>query len=208
MLLPVVFAGISLSRVEAERMAIEFRPPIKRGDLDQLSDNRTIAIIDGELDEASVLSNDEIMRALRRGMKISGAASVGAMRACERRADGMIGHGWVYEAYCQRRITGPDEIEVLYDPYLYRQLTIPLVNVRFCLEMIISQRGITPDEVDYVMASIRKLSLKERDRRNILLHMTRVFGRERVKQILKSVKPAEIDIKRRDAKQLLCTLKS
>lgn len=141
-------------------------------------------------------------------MEISGAASVGAMRAYEIRADGMIGHGWVYEAYCQRRITGSDEIEVLYDPYLHRQLTIPLVNVRFCLERMITQRGITPDETDYVMTSIRKLSLKERDRRNILLHMARVLGRERVKQILKLVRPTEIDIKRRDAKQLLRPLKS
>jgi len=67
MLLPVVFAGISLSQVEAEEMGIEFRPPIKRGDLDQLSDNRTIVIIDGELDKASVLSNDEITRAFDEG---------------------------------------------------------------------------------------------------------------------------------------------
>jgi len=141
-------------------------------------------------------------------MKISGAASVGAMRACERRADGMIGHGWVYEAYCQRRITGPDEIEVLYDPYLYRQLTIPLVNVRFCLEKIIPQRGITPDEADYVMTSIRQLTLKERVRRNILLHMAHVLGRKRMKQALKLVNPVEIDIKKRDAEQLLCALRS
>ena len=206
MLAPIVYAGISLPREEAERMAVEVRPPIKRGDLDQLSDIKSVAIIDGELDEASVLSTGEIIRALRRGMRISGAASVGAMRAYETRAEGMIGHGWVFEAYCQRLITGSDEIEVLYDPYLHRQLTIPLVNVRFCLEKMIGRHRITPDEANDVMTSIRQLSLAERDRRNILLHLTRVLGRERVKQTLKFVSPAEVDVKRSDAKQLLCFL--
>jgi len=47
---PVVFTGLSLSQEEARTLlAAEVRPPVKRGDLDQLSDGTVAAIIDGEL---------------------------------------------------------------------------------------------------------------------------------------------------------------
>lgn len=60
-------------------------------------------------------------------MKITGAASVGALRAYEAREYGMVGLGRVYEAYCTGRIAGTDEISVLYNPDSKRLLTIPLV---------------------------------------------------------------------------------
>ena len=114
---PVVFTGLSLSQEEARTLlAAEVRPPVKRGDLDQLSDGTVAAIIDGELSGDSAVPIDEIRRALRRGVKISGAASVGALRAYEAREEGMVGLGWVYRAYCTGRISGIDEIAVIYDP--------------------------------------------------------------------------------------------
>src|SRR5690349_15664322 len=98
---PIVFAGLSISLKETLDLGpVERRPPIKRGDLDRLSDRSIVAIIDGEITEGITVPIDEIRRALRRGIKICGAASVGALRAHETRAEGMVGLGWVYEAYC------------------------------------------------------------------------------------------------------------
>src|ERR1700756_5060007 len=137
---PIVFAGLSISRKEAVSLIpVDLRPPIKRGDLDRLSDGSVVAIIDGEITEETAVPINEIRRALRRGIKICGAASVGALRAYETRVEGMVGLGWVYEAYCSGRISGTDEIAVLYEPDSYRLLTTPLVNVRFCLERLTGQ---------------------------------------------------------------------
>ena len=201
---PVVFTGLSLSQGEARTLlAAEVRPPVKRGDLDQLSGGTVAAIIDGELSGDSAVPIDEIRRALRRGVKISGAASVGALRAYEARKEGMVGLGWVYRAYCAGRISGIDEIAVMYDPASYRSLTIPLVNVRFCLDHLTTRCGISAEEADHAMASLKQLSLGKRDRRSMILHFASLLGRERVKEMLRLVRPAESDVKRSDAYELL-----
>ena len=91
---PIVFTGLSISREEAMRFVpADVRPPVKRGDLDRLSDGSVVAIIDGEITPETAVPIDEIRRALRRGIKISGAASVGALRAYETRARGHGGAG-------------------------------------------------------------------------------------------------------------------
>ena len=201
---PVVFTGLSLSQEEARTLlAAEVRPPVKRGDLDQLSDGAVAAIIDGELSGDSAVPIDEIRRALCRGVKISGAASVGALRAYEAREEGMVGLGWVYRAYCAGRISGIDEIAVIYDPASYRSLTIPLVNVRFCLDHLTTRCGISAEEADHAMASLKQLSIGKRDRRSIVLHLAGLLGRERVRKMLKLVRSAEDDVKKSDAYELL-----
>ena len=200
----VVFTGLSLSQDEARTLlAAEVKPPVKRGDLDQLSDGTVAAIIDGELSRDSAVPIDEIHRALRRGVKISGAASVGALRAYEARKEGMVGLGWVYRAYCAGRISGIDEITVIYDPVSYRSLTIPLVNVRFCLDHLTTRCGISAEEADHAMASLKQLSLGKRDRRTMILHLASLLGRKRVKEMLRLVRPAESNVKRSDAYELL-----
>jgi hypothetical protein len=176
---------------------------VKRGDLDQLSDGTVAAIIDGELSGDSAVPIDEIRRALRRGVNISGAASVGALRAYEAREEGMVGLGWVYRAYCTGRISGIDEIAVIYDPASYRSFTIPLVNVRFCLDRLTTRCGISAEEADHAMASLKQLNLGKRDRRSMILHLASLLGRERVKEMLRLVRPAEVDVKRSDAYELL-----
>jgi hypothetical protein len=206
-MLPVVFTGISISRDEAQKLVnAEVRPPIKRGDLDQLSDGRVVAVIDGELGENVSVPLDEIRRALDRGVKISGGASVGALCAYEMRTRGMAGIGWVYEAYCAGRITGTDEIAVLYDPTSCRPLTIPLVNVRFWLERLRRQHAIKDSDAKHAMTSLKELKLGERDARTILLRLAAVFGQSGAKELLYRAKPAEADIKKMDACDLLRSL--
>jgi TfuA protein len=201
---PIVFTGLSISREEAIRLvAAEVRPPIKRGDLDRLSDGSVVAIIDGEITEETAVPIDEIRRALRRGIRISGAASVGALRAYETRAEGMEGLGWVYEAYCSGRVDGTDEIAVLYEPDSYRLLTTPLVNIRFCLEHLSRQDVISAMEAAHAMTSLKELELEERDRRRILLRLADALGRHRVTKLLRRVPPVEADVKRSDAYELL-----
>lgn len=187
-------------------MPADVRPPVKRGDLDRLSEGSVVAIIDGEITPKTAVPIDEIRRALRRGIKISGAASVGALRAYEMRAEGMVGVGWVYEAYCSGRIAGPEEIAVLYDPYYFRALTIPLVNVRFCLEDLCRRYLLSATEAAYAMTSLKELELEKRDRRTILLRLAGLIGRSRAKELLRTLRVAAVDVKRSDAFELLRTL--
>jgi hypothetical protein len=204
--IPVVFTGISLSLVEARGLLpADIRPPAKLGDLDQLGCEGVVAIIDGELDSNTMLPTDEIRRAIARGLDVRGASSVGAFRAAELQQSGMAGAGWVYDAFLKRRIAGTDEIAVAYDPHSYRPLTIPLVNVRFCLDGLVSG-SITSAEASNAMAALKRIKLEQRDRRTVLLRLADIFGKPRLKAALKAVPAADTDIKARDARNLLRTL--
>ena len=204
---PVVFAGLSLSHAEAGAFgSAEIRPPVKRGDLDALESGRVVAIIDGELDPVTMLTIDEIRRAIDRGMKVRGAASIGALRAFETRDNGMEGVGWVYDAYCTGRIVGTDEIAVVYEPLSRRPLTVPLVNVRFCLDRLVSGGSITVAEADAAMSTLKSLRVEERGRRGVLLRLAHVFGSARVKAALRLAAELDSNIKKRDAFHLLRTL--
>jgi TfuA protein len=77
------------------------------------------------------------------------------------------------------------------------------VNVRFCLERLTTRRGISAEEADHAMASLKQLSIGKRDRRSIVRHLAGLLGRERVRKMLKLVRPAEDDVKKSDAYELL-----
>lgn len=200
---PIVFAGISLSRAEVSSLiSADARPPVRRGDLDPVRPGESVAIIDGELDPAARLPIAEVHRALLRGVTITGAASLGALLAHEAGAQGMEGAGWVYETYRIGRIDGVDEIAVVYDPDTHRPLTIPLVNIRFCLDMLMMSAVVTTCEVDDAMSALKGLGVELREPRAIRRQLMQVFGRRRFVSALRDM-PMTWDIKRRDASMLL-----
>ncbi len=160
----IAFLGPSLPREEGRRLLpADYRPPIRRGDLEHIGADRTVAVIDGRLDPESAIPAAEIRRALERGVRVYGAASVGALRAAELADAGMIGVGWVYEAYRSGRITSSDEIAVLYHPRTLRPLTVPIVSVRHRLERLVAQGEITPDSAERALAAVLQLELPDRD---------------------------------------------
>ena len=202
--LPVVFTGLSLSPQDARSvLPAEMRPPVHSGDLDQLEDMRTVAIIDGVLEPGSILSLHEIGRALSRGIKLFGAASLGALRAHEALVHGMEGLGWVYRAYRSGRIAGIEEIGVMFDPHSYRPLTIPLVNVRFCLEQFARQGAIFDNEVERAMRDLKTQPMEELTCPAVCNRLADSIGRELVRGALGAARGTLFDIKRRDALQLL-----
>jgi hypothetical protein len=206
--IPIVFTGISLSFAEARSIvSADVRPPVKRGDLDELRNDGVVAIIDGELHETYILPTEEIRRAIGRGLHVQGASSLGALRAAELHQNGMGGLGWVYEAFCTGSIAGTDEIAVCYDPYSLRPLTIPLVNVRFCLGRLVHNGSITADEAANAMIALSGIQVEQRDRRTVLLRLSEVLGRGRSETVLGMISDADNNIKARDAHSLLQSLK-
>jgi hypothetical protein len=174
--------------------------------LDQLSHTKTVVIIDGVLEPDSILSLCEIRRALQRGVKVKGASSLGALRAYEARSDGMDGSGWVYQEYVAGRIDGTDEISVAYDPLSHRPLTIPLVNVRFCLDTLVSRGVVSASEAQNAMSALKSLPTEDRNRRAVLQRLVHVFGRDRLRAVFRGAAPIYSNIKRHDACEILQTL--
>lgn len=146
-----VYVGPTLSRDEPllDAPSIRVLPPVRHGDLfsDAIAPDDTVVIIDGVYHQAPALRHKEILAALSRGVRVIGAASIGALRAAELHEFGMLGVGAVFRAYVRGDIDGDDEVAVGQEPGGdLRALTCPLVNLRHVLE-IAEHQGVVGNEV-------------------------------------------------------------
>ena len=97
--LPIVFLGPSLEREKASSiLQAEYRPPVRRGDLEQIEGPTTVAIIDGVFEQSRSVSPRELIAAAGRGVRIVGCSSMGALRAAEV-PKAMVGYGKVFSMY-------------------------------------------------------------------------------------------------------------
>jgi hypothetical protein len=162
---PVVFLGPSLEKETAETVldAI-FRPPIRRGDLPALVDEgaTVIGIIDGVFDQALSVSVFEIRAALKRGVIIWGAASMGALRAVECGIFGMKGVGWVFEQFALGQLMADDEVALLFEPLTGRPISIPLVNLRWAACICAENRVLTRTEACQLVALAQAVPFRRR----------------------------------------------
>jgi hypothetical protein len=182
---PVVFLGPSLPRAEAEAILdADYRPPVRRGDLDGIGPARTVVVIDGEFRQNLAVSPGEILRLLADGIRVVGASSMGALRAAETRAHGMIGVGRIYEWYASGEIEGDDEVAVAYCPDRLTPLTVPLVHVRAWLRRATDSGTLTHAEARMLLRRTGRIFYEERTPRRL----------ERL--IAESLDPARLDAMR------------
>jgi hypothetical protein len=162
----VVFLGPSLSRDAASAIlpAADIRPPARRGDLDALDAGiySEVVLIDGVMVYDHPPSPSEAWRLLDRGIRVSGAASLGALRAVELRGLGMQGSGWVFEAYRSGRVTADDELVARLDPRTGCAETLFLINIRYATERLVSDARLDPIQATRLLADLSALHFEER----------------------------------------------
>ena len=145
-----VFLGPSLDVLTAQQYLAEayYHPPIQCGDIIRLLrlPLQKIIIIDGLYEQVPAVWHKEILLALDKGIEVYGAASMGALRAAELYHYGMIGIGWVFEAFRTHQLTDDDEVAVLHQG---REQLIPLndamVNIRQTLDYACQEKIIDAD---------------------------------------------------------------
>ena len=167
----VVFLGPSLDFDEATKhLQADYLAPIRRGDLPAVIANgaRFIGIVDGEFGQSLAVSVMEICSGLKQGVRIWGAASMGALRAAECQSMGMVGVGWIFQKYVEGLLQADDEVALLFDPVRYRPATIPLVNVRWSLEMAIEAAVIPEAAAAGLIDLARKVRFTERTYETLL----------------------------------------
>ncbi len=119
---------------------LELRPPAAKGDISRAVEEGAdvIGLVDGYFETTAAVWHKEILYALSRGARVFGAASIGALRAAECAAFGMIGVRAIYEAYAAGRIEDDAEVALLHAPgeLGYAPLSEPMVNVRATLSYL------------------------------------------------------------------------
>ncbi|MBB4065030.1 TfuA-like protein [Gellertiella hungarica] len=138
----IVFVGPSLSVPVAEQDALRSEgllllPPARRGDLLAAAEAgaSVIGLIDGAFETVPSVWHKEILHALANGIAVYGAASMGALRAAECAAFGMIPAGRIAVDYASGLRIDDSDVAQLHGPmeFGYPALTEPLVTVEAVL---------------------------------------------------------------------------
>jgi hypothetical protein len=130
-----VFVGPTLPVAEArQHLDAIYLPPAAQGDIASLlrRQPRIIGIVDGYFESVPSIWHKEILLALSQGVRVVGAASLGALRAAELARYGMIGIGEIFQWYRDQVIDADDEVAIRHAPaeHGYRAASDALVNMR------------------------------------------------------------------------------
>lgn len=194
----VLFVGPSLPDAPALCGGdIHVRPPAAHGDvLAAVREGATvIGIVDGNFEHVAPVWHKEILYALDQGVAVLGAASMGALRAAECNAFGMIGIGRIYEDYASGRRVDDADVALLHGPAElgYPALSLPLVNVDATLERLEDADG---QDIGRLKDAARTLFYKDRTWPEIVKAAGRTHDSQQILQLLHA---ATVNQKREDA---------
>jgi TfuA protein len=206
---PVVYVGPCLEeRAVYARLGdrVDVRPPIRAGDLDALPPAvKIVAIIDGVFHTQRAVGPREILNALRRGVRIFGSSSMGALRAAELDRYGMVGVGEVYRMYVEGTIESDADVALAFDPETLRAISEPMVNVRYAVERARESGVVSRDDVHALIEAARALYFYDRSVARWLREARRALSVEVIDRFAAYLRErgVDLDLKRADALALL-----
>lgn len=208
-----LFVGPTASGMEqtlAELNEVVVHPPAKRGDIQALVAQHSvagnIAIVDGTFHSFPSVGHIEIRKAILKGWKIWGLASMGAVRASEMRLLGMQGHGVVYGQYRDDPEFDDDEVTLVHEiDAPYRAMSEPLIHIRGFVSALEDQQHISAGNAQSVIKDLKERWYAERTlpRLKKLLQATGEMTLQEIDQALSGFK--EFRIKGHDLKDFLAS---
>jgi len=133
---PVIFLGPSLSREKARKILdADYRLPAKKGDLLQLilKEVNIVGLVDGYFLQDYPPTPIEVYNLVKkRGMKVFGSSSLGALRAVELEKYGMMGIGKIFRLFRDRILESDDEVAVTFTDYTNYK-SEALIDIRYNL---------------------------------------------------------------------------
>lgn len=209
-----IFTGPTIS-AQAARQHLDavYLPPVSQGDVIRVLGRKptAIGIIDGFFHNVPAVWHKEILAALHQGVPVYGAASMGALRAAELHAFGMVGVGAVFEAYRDGSIEDDDEVAVTHGPAElgYLALSEAMVNVRCTLADAFGG-GVIPDRARALLERVAKdMPYTERTYDRLLKVAAAAGLPARDVEVLRAWLPAgRRDLKREDGVRMLQAMRA
>jgi hypothetical protein len=198
----IVFLGPSLTQDEARSILdATYRPPVARGDVEAAvaSGARIICLIDGVFFQECAVAHREILAALKAGVRVIGASSMGALRGAELDSLGMEGVGEVYRMYRDRVLESDDEVALVFDPESGRPLSEPLVNIRATLARAEEKEILNRKEHTLLLEIAQRLYYPERTYERICEEAEGKIAGIVLVRFLQFVQTEAVDVKRKDA---------
>ncbi len=148
----VVFCGPTLPAAEIlqRHPNAVVLPPARMGDVSSALLRyrpHAVGIIDGRFRTTMSVFHKEILRALEAGVWVLGSSSMGALRAAECEAFGMIGVGEIFRAVVSGALEDDDEVAVMHgdESTGYRCTSDALVTIRAALADLVDNGTIEPE---------------------------------------------------------------
>ncbi|HZN15847.1 MAG TPA: TfuA-like protein [Acidimicrobiales bacterium] len=210
----VVFLGPSLPVDEARAIVdATYLPPARQSHVLDAVIHRAptrIGLIDGEFFQSLSVWHKEILFAIERGVEVYGASSMGALRAAECSAFGMVGVGDIYDQYADGRLTDDDEVALLYEfeAGAYRRLTEPMVNVRATVGAAVAAGAIDDAVAQHTLVVAKGIYFQERTLARLWSDLIESGIPRSVVAVIGDVFASDyVDVKRNDAIKLLGILR-
>lgn len=201
----IVFTGPTLPPDEAGKVLdADYRPPVSEGDVLRATEDapQAIGIIDGYFENVPSVWHKEILHAMSKGIWVFGSASMGALRAAELDAFGMIGVGATFEAFRDLILEDDDEVAVIHGPRElgYPALSEAMVNIRRTLSDAFAE-GMIGASTRQVLESIAKELPYRRRTFQVILSLSREQGvdADELARLQAWLPRGRVDQKREDA---------
>jgi hypothetical protein len=212
----VVFVGPSLPLADAELTlpGAEFLGPARRGDIARAVLNlqpAAIVLIDGLFNTVPAVVHKEILFALTSGVRVIGAASMGALRAAELWTYGMEGIGEIFRRFQTGAWEADDEVAVIHGPAEsgFRAASVALANIRLGLERACERQLLAPDQAAGIVEELRAVFYPERCWQGVFAIARKLGMRGHQIESLKAFVAAEApDAKRDDALEALRSVRA
>lgn len=210
----IVYAGLSIPFTQAKEILdsdedneVIYKRPIQRGDLSlAMRENPDIiAIIDGVFHQNSAVGHKEILGVIKKGVKVYGASSMGALRASELDTLGMYGIGYVYSQYASGEVDSDDDVAVMLDSETLEALSEPLINMKYVFTNAVGEGIITEAEKDELLQIAKETFYPKRNYAQTLRSSD--LDDDKKDRLIDFIRQSP-DIKKEDAKELLRHIKN
>jgi predicted 2-oxoglutarate/Fe(II)-dependent dioxygenase YbiX len=156
-------------------LGVTFLPPVSQGDVYRLTTKApdVIAIVDGYFERVPAVWHKEILWAMSQGVHVYGSSSMGALRAAELHAFGMVGVGKIFEDFRRGLRYSDDDVALLHGPAErgYVPTTEAMVNIDATVDRARAERIIRPETAEAIRACARELFYKDRTYDHILFRL-------------------------------------
>ncbi|MGH6873796.1 MAG: TfuA-like protein, partial [Aestuariivirgaceae bacterium] len=205
----VIFAGPSIRGLDLpSRHDVLFLTPAKQGDLFRaaLTQPKAIGLIDGYFEGVPSVWHKEVLWALSQGIRVFGSSSMGALRAAELDAFGMVGIGRIYQLYRDCILEDDDEVALIHGPAEsgFMPLSEPMVDVRATCEAAAAAGIIARQTAETIVAAAKLLNFRERSWNGIIAAASGQGAG--LDEFARWLPAGRVDQKRLDASALISTV--
>jgi hypothetical protein len=199
-----VFSGPSTAGSPVLGMAgVCWHPPVVHGDLYQLllAPGDAVLIIDGLYQHQAPVRHKEILSLCAAGVRVYGAASIGALRASELSGLGMSGLGRVFGWYRDGRLNSDADVALVHgDADIgFRAFTHAMVSILDVCAGLLRAGRLNAQAVAAVTEVARSVHFTERSTAALLAAARRCGQEPAMRAVTSALADQGNDVKRRDA---------